>query len=359
MKTENQYYVILTNTIPFTTYMLHGGHTLRPVKTSKRMFEVYGSPLDRPAVMTLNHLGAPSDAIWKNLVMFHSFLCDDPETYDYSERYWKKVYEESELNFVRNQSYFYETTNLGNETNRRMSKRERINAIDFDHFSIKVYPTTKETLDRESILPTNERLTLNEALISTKDVTPEYEAQIKYKEAFQLFCSLTKLDKKLYNQMCLYVFAGNLKKINEVYRNDNAPVAFYLSILESQAGAPPTCFELLHCNICGRDIKNHGTSIEEHFMKKYGDSFKNLRKIRHKFFHEGEYSSILEQLWNIYDQRQDTSITITHPELTQDLDQNEKSLDDFENEVERLKKITRRTLIESFMHHYSGLIPHP
>lgn len=286
---------------------------------------------------------------------FHSFLCDDPETYDYSERSWTRRYGESELRFVRNQGYFWETINLGNERHRRMPKRKRINAIDFDRFPVKVYPTAKETFDRESKSPVNEKFTLSEALSSAEELAPEYEAEVRYKEAFRLFCNLKNLDRKLYNQIRLYVFAGNLREFNEVYRNDNAPIAFYFSILESQAGDPPTCLEPLHCNICGRDIKNHGTSIEKHFIQKYGTSFQNLRKIRHKFFHQGEYSSISEDLWNIYDQRQDAHTATDNPALAQELNEKEESLDDFESEAERLQKIARRTLIESFMHHYSSL----
>lgn len=325
------------------------------------MFEGYGYiiPHHLPAVMTLDRLSTESDAIWKQLVMFHSFLCDDPETYDYSERSWKKDYGESELHFVRNQGYFFETIDLGNKQHKRMFKRKRVNAIDFEHFRIKVYPTTKETLEEEPISSGNEMFTLSEALSTAKEVTPEYEAEVKYKEAFQLFCNLKNLDRKLYNQICLYVFAGNLREFSEVYHNDNAPIAFYISILESQAGDPPTCRELLHCDKCGRDILNHGTPIEEHFIGKYGISFKDLRKIRHKFFHQGEYSSVSEELWNIYDQRDDVRNTADHPELVQALDRKEEDLDYFGNEVERLQKITRRTLIESFMRHYGNLIPHP
>lgn len=358
MEMESQYYVILTHTIPFTTYLLHNQHTLRPVKTSKRMFEGYGGniPHHRPAVMTLNHLGTTSDAIWKDLVMFHSFLCDDPETYDYSERSWTKVYGESELNFVRNQGYFYETINLGNEQHRRLLKRKRINAIDFNHFPIKVYPTAKETFEQEPISPVNEKFTLSEALSSAEELAPEYEAEVKYKEAFQLFRNLKSLDKKLYNQIRLYVFAGNLREFSEVYRNDSAPIAFYISILESQAGDPPTCLEPLHCNICGRDIKAHGTSIEKHFIEKYGTGFKNLRKIRHKFFHQGEYSSILEELWNIYDKRQNTNTTTNNSGLVQELNIKEETLDDFENEVDRLQKIARKTLLESFIRYFYTLL---
>ena len=364
METESQYYVILTHTIPFTLYVLQGEHTLRPVKTSKKMFEGYGNiiPHHRPAVMTLNHLGAPSDTIWKDLVMFHSFLCDDPETYDYAERSWKKAYGESELNFVHHQSYFYETIDLGNERHRKVSRRKRINAIDFDHFPIRVYPTPKETFDQESISSANEKLTLSEALSSAQELALEYEAEVKYKEAFQLFCNLKSRDKKLYNQIRLYVFARNLREFSEVYHNDNAPIAFYISILESQAGDPPTCSEPLHCNRCGRDIKtHHRTSIERHFIEKYGTSFENLRKIRHRFFHQGEYSSISEELWDIYDQRQrqDTDITTNHPGLAQELDKKEETLDDFENEVERLQKIVRKALLESFVRHYGSSIAHP
>jgi hypothetical protein len=66
----------------------------------------------------------------------------------------------------------------------------------------------------------------------------------------------------------------------------------------------------------------------------------------------------LEELWNIYDQRQDVNIAISHPELTQELDEKEKSIDDFENEVERLQKIARRILIEFFMRYYNSIITH-
>ncbi|KSV18491.1 hypothetical protein DA01_03030 [Dehalococcoides mccartyi] len=361
MDSEHQYYVILTHTIPVTTYTLIGEHKLRPVKTLRKMFEGYGHiiPHHLPAVMTLDHLSTASDTIWKQLVMFHSFLCDDSETYDYSERSWKKDYGESELHFVHNQDYFFETIDLGNKQLKRKLKRKRVNAIDFDDFHIKVYPTTKETLEEEPVSAENEALTLTEALSVAKEVTPEYEVSVRYNKAFQVFCNLRSIDKKLYNQICLYVFAGNLREFSEVYHNDNAPIAFYISILESQAGDPPTCRELLHCNRCGRDILNHGTPIEEHFIGKYGTSFKELRKIRHKFFHQGEYSSGREELWNIYDQRDDARHLIDHPELIQELDKKEEDLDYFGNEVERLQKITRRTLIESFMRHYGNRIPRP
>ena len=361
MDLEHQYYIILTHTIPLTTYKLKGEHTLRPVKTSRKMFEGYGHiiPHHLPAVMTLDHFTVESDTIWKKLVMFHSFVCDDPETYDYSERSWKRDYEESELHFVHNRNYFFETIDVGNKPHQKTLRRKRVNAIDFDHFLIKVYPTTRETLEEEPNSSGNEPHTLSEALISAKEVTPEYEAELKYQAAFQLFCDLKNLDKKLYDQICLYVFAGNLREFSEVYHNDNAPIAFYISILESQAGDPPTCHELLHCEKCGRDILNHGTPIEEHFIGKYGTSFKDLRKIRHKFFHQGEYSSVLEELWNIYDQRDDAVNLAEHPELVQRLDKEEEDLDYFGNEVERLQKIARRTLIESFMRHYDRLVPCP
>ncbi len=291
--------------------------------------------------------------------MFHSFLCDDPETYDYAERSWKKDYGESELIFVRNRNYFYEIVDLGKKRQKRLVRRKRINAIDFDHFPVKVYPTIKETLEQESSSCENDRSTLTEALTEAEKLTPEYEVEISYNKGFQLFYDLKTLDKKLYNQMRLYVFAGNLSEFAEVYRNDNAPIAFYISILESQAGGPPTCRELLHCDECGRDILNHGTPIEEHFINKYGTGFKNLRRIRHKFFHQGEYSSVLEELWNIYDQREEAEHEIDQPNSAQELDEEEQALDDLGNEVERLKKITRRILIESFMRYYERLLSRP
>lgn len=340
MKIEPENYIILTPTVPYTTYELQGEHTLRAVKTSKKMFDGYGTiiPHGYIAVIALSHLSASSDTIWKDLVMFHSFLCDDPETYDYSERSWRKLYPDSELNFVRNQDYFYEMISSGNKQHKRTLKRKRINAIDFDHFPIEVYPTVKETFEKESILPANENIGLTEALSNAKDLEPEYKEQVKYKKAFQLFCNLKSLDKRLYNQIRLYVFAGNLREFREVYRNDNSTVAFYISILESQAGDPPTCSNKLHCDICGRDWI-HGTPIERHFISKYGHNFMNLRKIRHKFFHQGDYFSISDSLWNVYDRRQENKTITNDPAL----DDEEESLADFEDEVEKLQKIARET----------------
>lgn len=360
MEIEPENYIILTPTIPCTNYELQGGHTLRTVKTSKRMFDGYGTiiPHSYRAVMALTHLGAQSDSIWKDLVMFHSFLCDDPETYDYAERSWRKLYPDSELNFVHNQDYFYEKVYLGNKRHRKTLKRKRINAIDFNHFPIEVYPTVKETFEKESTSPANENLTLTESLSNAEELKPEYKEQVKYKEAFQLFCNLRSLDKNLYDQIRLYVFAGNVREFREVYRNDNAPVAFYISILESQAGDPPTCFNELHCDICGRDVKTHGTPIEKHFIDRYGTSFMSLRGIRHKFFHRGAYFSISENLWDIYDRRQDTDSVVNDPRLAQELDHQEESLADFEDEVQRLQKIARKTLIESFVRYYKDPSSH-
>ena len=130
--------------------------------------------------MTLNHLNKSSDATWKHLVMFHSFLCDDPETYDYAECSWKKDYGESELNFVRSRNYFYEIVDLGKKRRKRLVRRKRINAIDFDHFPVKVYPTIKETLEQEPSSYENDMSTLTEAFTKAEELTPEYEVEISY-----------------------------------------------------------------------------------------------------------------------------------------------------------------------------------
>ncbi|OGO32723.1 MAG: hypothetical protein A2Z29_07880 [Chloroflexi bacterium RBG_16_56_11] len=93
----------------------------------------------------------------------------------------------------------------------------------------------------------------------------------------------------------------------------------------------------------------------------------NLRGIRYRFFHQGEYSSIIEELWDIYDRRQDINTSLESDNsvqesddhiqeiesLTQELDRREEILGDFEDEVELLKKVTRKTLIKSFMDHYN------
>jgi hypothetical protein len=132
METEN--YVILTNMIPEEQYHLINGHYLRPINTNKKMFASYGNiiPHQYSKVMALNHLGVLSHSIWKDLVMFHSFLCDDPETYDYSEhnaKFSTQIITISEPDTI---------------SNRKTKKRKIYGAGDFDNFPLEIYPTTKE-----------------------------------------------------------------------------------------------------------------------------------------------------------------------------------------------------------------------
>lgn len=332
--------------IPEEHYHLINGHYLRPIKTNKKMFASYGNiiPHQYSKVMALNHLGVISHSIWKDLVMFHSFLCDDPETYDYSEhnaKFSTQIITISEPDTI---------------SNRKTKKRKIYGAGDFNHFPIEVYATSGELFKSQSDLPIKMNISLAEAEIESTEIEPEYKQEVNYRKAFELFRNLRTTDYKLYNQICLYVFAGNLKEYSEIYDNDYTSIAFYISILESQAGDPPVCKNPIQCDVCGREVLNHGTSIEKHFISKFGDDFNKLRGIRHKFFHGGAYFSILENMYDIYDNRQ---IRKTNPEakVTQDLDQTEHELFDLKDEIEQLQKIARKTLIISFMSHYNNL-PH-
>ncbi len=302
-------YIILTNTIPEKPYPLLSEYCLRPVKTTKRIFVSYGNmiPHQYAAVMAFNHINTMSHAIWKDLVMFHSFLCDDPETFDYAEqniRMSTQTFSISDSSFVSSQNYFYERYDFKTEQNQKFAKTKRINAIDFDNFPIEVYPTTKEIFTDLESQPINYNISASEAEFYSKEIEPEYKQIVNYRRAFELFRNLRKIDNKLYNQICLYVFSGNLKEYGELYDNDYASISFYISILESQVGNPPTCTNKIDCDVCGRKHITHGSSIEKHLIDKFGSDFKNLHHIRNVFFHHGEYYSSLENIWDVYDTRQ-------------------------------------------------------
>lgn len=260
-------YILLTNEIPTRAYKLNNGYILKPVKSTPEMFR--GFSLDNgekyDALMALPHINDGSYETYKELVVFHSFIFDNPKTYEFAENVAETRLENSKLTFIED----VPDVNIG-----------QVIVVDFDFLSV---PT--ELDERGAIVK----------YTSHKD--------INYRKAFDLFSKL-KLNeetRELYNQICLYVFARSLESVTKIYSNTYIAVSFYITILESIIGKPPTCNETLICPKCGRKIADHTTiSLEKHFTKNYGERFKKLRNIRHITFHKGEYSDLIASWLKLY-----------------------------------------------------------
>jgi hypothetical protein len=334
-------YLILTSTVPCEPYQLDARHAIRAVKAEKWMFEGFevGVPNGYLAIMSLPYVGEQSYDVWRDLVMFHSFVCNDPETYHYSEVAYPRTHENSRLKFVTDKAYFYERTRL--TTGGMVLKDERqlrVNALDFDQLRLLVYPTAKESTDKP-LSPEEEAALRSEGMLCS-EVEPELSAAIQYRRAFQVFSGLKLKDKRLYDQMRLYIFAKSTKELTEVYRNYNFSVAFYVSILETLAGEPPKCNAMTICPECGRPLPpHHKESIEQWLMDSYGSWFKRLRKIRQKLFHESDYFDIGDVIYEIRHSQDEGR----WPGISR-----------FEDEVELLEKIARKSLIKAFMSHYDS-----
>ena len=343
METEiiPQSYLILTSTVPYDPYKLNDRHTIRAVKTEKWMFEGFsiGIPHGYLAIMALPYIDEQSYDVWRDLVMFHAFVCDDPETYDYSERAFSRTHEDAGLRFVTNKAYFFERirTTLGGRV-LEDKKQLRVNALDFDRLLLSVYPTTKETFDKP-LTPEEETILASRGTVFS-EVEPEFSAKVQYRKAFQVFVGLKSKDERLYDQMRLYVFAKSIREFHEVYRNWNCSIALNISILEALAGEPHKCNAVTICPKCTRPLPpHHMESIEQRLINTYGYWFKKLRKIRQRFFHESDYFDISDALYEI--------------ENIKDYNREQK-ISEFQDEVELLEKITRKSLIKAFLDHYNN-----
>ena len=305
------------------------------------MFEGYsfGIPGSLLAVMSLSYVDEQSYDVWRDLVMFHSFVCDDPETYHYAEVAYPRTHEDSRLKLVTDKTSFYEPKGLTSGGSLLEHQRQlRPPMFDFDRLRLLVYPTGRETLDKP--LSYEEEAELDFEGTRFSEVEPEFSTEIQYRNAFRVFTGLKLKNKRLYDQMRLYVFARSIKECSEVYRNYSCCIAFYILILEALAGEPSRCNAITTCPKCGRALPPHyKESNEQRLTDLYGHWFKRLRRIRQKFFHESDHFDIGDLVYEIHRSEDESR----WPEVSR-----------FEDEVELLEKIARKTLIRAFMGHYSN-----
>lgn len=264
-------YILLTDVLPKSVYQLENGYALNIVKSNPEMFRGFFLDIGEEyrVLLAIPHVDNKSYGVYKDLVTFHTFITGNYRTYEFAEKACETCLQNSTLTFMKHVS----NNDLG-----------KIAVFDFDHF-----PFMSELQNIDSVA---------KYIVQT---------DLNYRRAFNAFSKL-KLDKstkKLYDQICLYVFALSLESISEMYPNSNLVVTFYVAILESIIGKPETCQEPLSCPKCKTTITQHNTtSLEKHFKNHFGDQYRGMRNMRHKTVHEAAYEDLIgswmEQYMEVY-----------------------------------------------------------
>jgi hypothetical protein len=282
--------------------------------------------------------------------MFHSFICDKSDIYELAEEYQYVIQENSRLRFIDDPDYFYQKwgSNLG-----PIRGFKRFNGVDFDHFPLVIF------LDSYLILPSKppapltpeQEKTLRETGFLVTDPDTRWE-DINYRNAFALFSRLKSSkeasDRRLYNQMCLYVFAKSIKEHREIYHNDMAVIAFYIAILHSIAGDPPSCEGEVKCIKCGKaiNLSHYTTTREQHLIDTLGYGFAKQTKIRNDFFHGGEFIDYSDAMFEIHDR------LYIHGDKSEEALTEEKEIFELKEEVDKLGNTARKWLAELFITRY-------
>jgi len=335
-------YIMLTNKIPQEPYQLRSNYFLRAVKPSDEMFKGFslGVPRNYPSIMALTWRGdrhPESYKVYRKLVFFHSFVSDDPETFEYSvERAIKEPYQDSEFTYIDDPT----------------------DGIDFDRFPVPVpilphdnqYSFTNKDADQQPEVPFDN----------------DYQA-IDYKKAFQHFSesegSKEQLRRQLYNQICSYVFIRGLWDISNIgllYKNEDLSATFFIAILESVFGEPDKCDGELKCTKCGKIVSGHNNmtwreylniklnDLESGWGDVYVDAIIDIREGRHRFAHTASYMDILQELWNIHDKEYYYGERLSESDLKK-----EESLFTDRDKLDILERTVRKGLARKLLEKYA------
>lgn len=377
MRTEaeshHRYSIVLTNIVPASPYELQEGFILRAVKAGKEMFEGC-VPHGYLVVMALPYYGYDaiddtyklSYSMYRDLAIFHSFISDDPETFTYAvERGVKETYPVSKLSFVDSPSH---TTPDNRE--RPIFREETsakalsyTNKVDFSRFPMPI-PVLDSYCqgDLRTIHLGGEETQFDPILDNEEIIFYSGYEEIDYRNAFHLFTkskdSEDEEERKLYNQICSYVFirgVWDISNIRLLHCNDDACIAFYWAILESIVGEPAKCKGTLTCSKCREINLPHNEITWRDFLTKkleefgqgwgkYAKDVLELKKKRNMFSHKARYFDISQQLWKIYDQRDMRGKVITESSL-----RNEYKIFDYKEKLDNLERIVRKAVAESFL----------
>lgn len=334
------------------------------------MFEGFsdGMPHGYTAVMALPYYGYDtyddtykmSYNIHRDLATFHSFVADDPETFVYAvERGIKETYSVSELSFTDSPNVV-----LGNE-------RESILTAKEGYFGFPAKEHSSSVGISEKAIHYGNKVEFDRFPMVVPNPEDEYEfeySEINYGNGFRLFTeakeSEDEVKRKLYNQICLYVFVRGLWDIGNVrllYCNLDLTVAIYIAILESIIGEPPKCDEKFKCSKCGKPVPDHYSVTWKEYLtrklKEFGHGWEqcaetivNLRSRRHLFSHKAHYLDALQELWRIRDQRDMQGKVFSAVDVEQ-----EEKLHHLMDKVDVLKRGVRKALGESFLGQYRDI----
>lgn len=330
-------YIISTRMVPRNTYVIGDGITIQPVLPLERMYD-YGIPHGYKSVMALtigeDKMIPEAYNISRNLAVFHSFMADDEEVFQYAaEKGIKESYQNSELTFISNPT-----------------------GIDFDRFPLAVPKLSKD----EELIPRN-----YQEVLGLEQPYPYEDSfrSVNYRDLFKDFCGFEScLDEsvvQLRGQIYSYVFIRSIWDVSNLgllYRNINMSAMFYIAILENIIGEPLWCETDLSCPTCQRKIERHyAESWREHLMNelngleegwgnKYINPIMNSRSKRHLFAHGATYSDLTQELWKICDKRYYYSESITEEDMKK-----EKHLSNEENNLNILERTVRKALITRFL----------
>lgn len=265
LSTTKRSYIIATMKVPKETYGLGSGYTLRAIRY-KFPGEIFDENLFKRNVLSMALSEGDNDSwnVYKNLVVFHSFISSEPmsgnamisypesPTYIFAEKASRVLVNNSALDFLPD-------NDLGNS------------AIDFERYPV--------VIDMNAELQT-------------------HTVYVNYADAFWTFNRLngSRQTKRLYYQIQLWEFARNFASLHRIYANEYMPTSFYVVILDSLLGRPDKCKEVRDCPICGREKLDHEVeSWTKHFLNHYGKQFRKQLSIRSNTFHEAALLDFFEE----------------------------------------------------------------
>ena len=326
-------YIISTRIVPRESYVLGDGIRIQPVVPKAHMYEST-IPHHRPAVMalTIGEDKLPPEAYntSRNLAVFHSFMADDEEVFQYAaERGIKQSYHDQELEFM---GYYP-------------------GGADFGRFPLLIPKLTK---DDDQIPQGYEDVT------GLKHPYPweDSSLSVSYRDLRQKFCEFeTSADEatvQLHGQIYSYVFVRSIWDISNVrllYKNENMSALFYVAILQNIIGEPGFCETDLKCPKCLRKINRHHSklwrdhltdelnALEAGWGTAYIDPIMSSRNRRHLFAHGAAYSDLMQERWKIYDKRSYYGEDITEEDV-----QRENEMANEENDLNILERTVRKLL---------------
>jgi hypothetical protein len=333
---ETNSYIVLTGRVSQYPYELREGYILLPIKPLPKMFEgfSFGIPHHYKAIMALQWQGdkfPESFNIYRNLAVFHSFVSDDPETYQYTtERAIREVLPGSELN----------------------APEGSFQALDYNRFTMPIPILSSEDLtDFEEY------------------VEPPFgngSQEICYRDSFEFFSGLENSENKkrvqLHNMIFSYVFIRgiwDISNISLIYENEDLIATFYLAILEGILGEPPKCDQEFTCIPCNKKLQPHYkiewreyltlklNNLESGWGDRYINSIMALRDNRNRFAHGASYWDVSKKLRDIYDKKYYAGQELGETDLAK-----EAELSTLKDSIEILERTVRKGLIDFFLSEY-------